>query len=70
MKPSQIQALERIDMQAAPEVRERLICFYADLVGLEPIESDGSTLRFRSALVELVIALKPDFAPDGTRRRA
>ncbi len=70
MRPSQIQAIERINMQAAPEVRDRLIDFYGELVGLEPIESDASVLRFKSASLELWIAMTPDFAPDGNRRRA
>ncbi len=72
MRPSQINAIDRIELEAAPQARDELIWFYRDLVELEIDESssDDTVLRFRSARVELRIKLIENPRLDSVRRRA
>lgn len=72
MKPSQINAMDRITLEAPDGVEEELRWFYVDLVGLtqDPAESGAAVLRFRSAQVELRIEIKPVPKIDSNRRRA
>ena len=71
MRPSQINALERIVLEALPGVEQQLIWFYRDLVGLRLLRpSTGDVLRFRSALVELRIVPREVPRVEPIRRRA
>ena len=72
MKPSQINALERVRLEAPEEAAERLVWFYGDLVELTVVDDDSEpgTLCFRSGGVDLRIQLKRDPAIEPVRRRA
>ncbi|MHC4608971.1 MAG: VOC family protein [Planctomycetota bacterium] len=71
MRPSQINALERILLEAPQGVEDQLVWFYRDLVELRLSErSPGESLCFRSARVELRIALKAAPRLDPAHRRA
>ena len=61
MRPSQINALERIALEAPQGIEQQLIEFYRDLVGLTLLEqSRGEGLLFQSGRVELRILLRAD----------
>jgi catechol 2,3-dioxygenase-like lactoylglutathione lyase family enzyme len=72
MKPSQIIAVDNIEMEALPSARDRLMWFYRDLVGLTFIEDtlNFDCLRFRSALLELRIVLSERARVEAVRRQA
>ena len=72
MRPSQINAINRVAMEAPAGVEEELRWFYGDLVGLERVSpgQDAGELGFRSAQVELRIAIKPEPRIEPNRRRA
>ena len=72
MRPSQIQAVDHIRMQAHPQASGPLIRFYRDLAGLELLEagSDSAELRFRSGQIELRIALLDDALVEAAACRA
>ena len=72
MRPSQINAIDRIAMEAPVGVEDELCWFYGDLVGLERVSLDQSAneLGFRSARIELRIEIKPEPRIEPTRRRA
>ncbi len=59
MRPSQIQAVDHIVMEAHPSTQEGLIWFYRDLVGLELSAdyAEGLMLSFQSARIRLEIRL-------------
>lgn len=72
MRPSQINALERIVLEAPEGVDRELAWFYGDLVGLTPVSADvgAGVLEFRSARVELRIEIRSDPRIEPRRRRA
>ena len=72
MRPSQILAIDTVNMQAEPACRERLIWFYRDLVGLTLVEDPGNRefLVFSSARRELRIDLVHQAVIEKVRRRA
>lgn len=72
MRPSQIIAIDAVEMEARPEARERLIWFYGEVVGLLFVEdpSDPDLLRFGSHRLELRVRLRDRPRSDEVRRRA
>ncbi|MFQ5489088.1 MAG: hypothetical protein ACE5GE_00085 [Phycisphaerae bacterium] len=72
MRPSQILAIDTVDMEAEPGCRDRLIWFYADLVGLDLEEKLGhqGLLLFSSARRVLRINLVHQAVVEKVRRRA
>lgn len=72
MRPSQINAVERIVLEAPEGVDRELVWFYGDLVGLTPVPVDAGAgvLKFRSARVELEIEIRSDPRLEPKRRRA
>ncbi len=60
MKPSRIHAVDHIHIEAPREAEEALVWFYTEVGGLDLVsvsECEGSGVRFRSARLELRIAL-------------
>jgi len=72
MRPSQINAIERIVLEAPQDATEDLCWFYGDLVGLTLVSAAvyAGPLLFRSAGVELRIEIKSAPRIEPTRRRA
>jgi len=70
MRPSQINALERIALEAPQGIEQQLVEFYRDLVGLTLLEeSRGQGLLFRSGRVELRVFLRADPRTEPITRR-
>ncbi len=71
MKPSQINAIDRVTLEAPEGVEEELCWFYGDLVGLtqDLAEPQDGELCFRSAHVELRIEIKAAPKIESNRRR-
>ena len=60
VKPSRIQAVDHVHLEARPECADELRWFYEELVGLLEVPEDGAAtgvLRFRSARVEVHLRL-------------
>jgi len=70
MRPSQINALERITLEAAPAVADDLVRFYRDVIALDLVVQAPDHLCFRSAQVSLMIVLRGTPTVEPTRRRA
>jgi len=71
-RPSRINALERITLQAPPGTEEGLTWFYRDILELTPdsVVTGAGLLCFRSAGVELRIEIRPHARVERLRRRA
>lgn len=72
MKPSRIQAIDHVNLEASPACTEDLRWFYTAVGLLEEVENtipDANTLTFKSARLELRIRLVPDPRTDPARRR-
>jgi len=70
MRPSQIYALERIMLEAAPADADELVRFYRDVIELDLVEQAPDHLCFRSAQISLMIVLRGTPTVEPTRRRA
>ena len=73
MKPSRIQAIEHVTLEAPPGLNDELRWFYTEVAELEEApqaELDGSPLRFRSARIELRVNIREDPLTDSIGCRA
>jgi hypothetical protein len=72
MKPSRIQAIDHIRVEAPHGLEEELIDFYTEIGGLEYMEegeADSATLCFRSAQLRLHIRMVDNPRVDSVARR-
>lgn len=64
MKPSRIEAIDRVVLEAPQDCRDALRAFYGDLIGLELIADVDAALRFGSSRLELQIRFVEEPAVD------
>ena len=67
MRPSRIQAVEHVDLQARLGTEEELRWFYGELAGLEELcsnDADFPRLRFKSEHIEIRLRMWPDLEID------
>ena len=72
MKPSRIQAIDHVNLEASPACADNLRWFYTAVGALEEAPApvpDGADVAFRSARIELRIKLVRDPRVDPARRR-
>ena len=72
MKPSRIQAIDHVHLEAPPACAEELRWFYTAVGALEEVDPptpEGNGLTFQSARIELRISLVPTPRIDSARRR-
>lgn len=56
-------------MEAGPGVAEELTFFYADVLGLEPVDGERGTLCFETQRMQVRFVITPDAEPSPMRRR-
>ncbi len=72
MKPSRIQAVDHVNLEALRDVEEALRWFYSEIAELDEIleaDNDGTILRFRSERIEVRIRIVEQPAIDPVRYR-